>query len=223
MAPAQLLQFPARGTFRGYPNDAGRGKSDTQSMRPRERDDRLRRIVAEHLDLVARVLRNAGVSESQLDDEVQRTLMTVARRLDDVREGAEKSFLVQTALRVAAHARRTVARRREVNADEVGADGLLVVEHAQGGHLSRSPEALTDQKRMREKLDAVLEAMEDDLREIFVLYEFEEMSMIEIAGVLGIPQGTVASRLRRARATFRERVADMGLVAPSKAPKLVGS
>jgi RNA polymerase sigma-70 factor (ECF subfamily) len=223
MAPAQLIEFPARGARYGYPADAGCGKSDTLVMRSRQSDERLRRIVAEHLDLVARVLRNAGVSEAQLDDEVQRTLMTVARRLDDVRPGAEKSFLVQIALRVAAHARRTVARRREVNADEVGVDGLSVVEQAQGGNLSRSPEALTDQKRMREKLDAVLEAMDDELRQIFVLYEFEEMSMIEIAGVLGIPQGTVASRLRRARATFRERVASMGLVALPKAPKLVGS
>jgi RNA polymerase sigma-70 factor (ECF subfamily) len=32
------------------------------------------------------------------------------------------------------------------------------------------------------------------------------MNMSEIAGVLSIPRGTVASRLRRARAEFRERV-----------------
>jgi RNA polymerase sigma-70 factor (ECF subfamily) len=48
--------------------------------------------------------------------------------------------------------------------------------------------------------------MNTDLRTVFVLYEFEEMSMAEIAISLRIPQGTVASRLRRARADFRERV-----------------
>jgi RNA polymerase sigma-70 factor (ECF subfamily) len=32
------------------------------------------------------------------------------------------------------------------------------------------------------------------------------MNMSEIAAVLGIPRGTVASRLRRARSEFRERV-----------------
>jgi RNA polymerase sigma-70 factor (ECF subfamily) len=48
--------------------------------------------------------------------------------------------------------------------------------------------------------------MHDTLREVFVLHEFEEMNMSEIAAVLGIPRGTVASRLRRARSEFRERV-----------------
>jgi RNA polymerase sigma-70 factor (ECF subfamily) len=191
-------------------------------MSSRQNEQRLRAIIAEHLDLVARVLRNAGVSESQLDDEVQRTLMTAARRLDDIRPGAEKSFLVQIALRVAAHARRTVARRREVNVDDVNSDGLSVAESAISFSAS-TPEHLTEQKRMREALDRILGSMEDDLREVFVLYEFEEMSMIEIAGAIGIPQGTVASRLRRARVVFRERVGELGLGQALPAPKLVGS
>jgi RNA polymerase sigma-70 factor (ECF subfamily) len=191
-------------------------------MSSQQKDQRLRAIIGDHLDMVARVLRNAGVSEAQLDDEVQRTLMTVARRIDDIRPGAEKSFLVQIALRVAAHARRTVARRREVNADDMNADGVSVVEAA-GSAGAGTPEYLTEQKRMRELLDKILDSMEDDLREVFVLYEFEEMSMIEIAGALGIPQGTVASRLRRARSVFRERVVEQGLGHALPTPKLVGS
>src|SRR5947207_490936 len=54
--------------------------------------------------------------------------------------------------------------------------------------------------------DARLRAMVDRYLD-FVLYEFEEMNMSEIADVLEIPRGTVASRLRRARGEFRERVA----------------
>ena len=37
--------------------------------------------------------------------------------------------------------------------------------------------------------------MDESLRVVFVLYEFEEMNMSEIADVLEIPRGTVASRL----------------------------
>jgi RNA polymerase sigma-70 factor (ECF subfamily) len=55
-------------------------------------------------------------------------------------------------------------------------------------------------------LDGVLEQMEPELRTVFVLYEFEDMSMAEIADTIAIPRGTVASRLRRAREDFRERV-----------------
>lgn len=163
---------------------------------PSERDTRLRAMVDRYLDFVARVLRNAGTPEAEVDDDVQRTFIAVANRLDDVRPDAEKSFLLQTALRMAAHARRTLARRREVH----DSDAQLRIQ----GPLS--PEQMLDQKRSRELLDEVLEQMTVELRTVFVLYELEELSMTEIAAALRIPQGTVASRLRRARADFRDRV-----------------
>jgi RNA polymerase sigma-70 factor (ECF subfamily) len=160
-------------------------------------DGRLRGMVDEHLEFVARVLRNAGTPQADIDDEVQRTFIIAARRLDDVRHGAEKSFLFRIALNLAAHVRRTLARRREVSGDEA----------PERVETLATPEQLTDRKRMRELLDRVLDQMDGNLRDVFVLHEFEEMNMSEIAGVLGIPRGTVASRLRRARADFRERVA----------------
>lgn len=165
----------------------------------RDRDTRLRAMVDRYLDFVARVLRNAGTPDAEIDDEVQRTFITAARRLDDVRPGAEKGFLFKIALNLAAHARRTLARRREVLAEEA----------PERNETFPTPEQLTDQKRMRQLLDGVLDRMEESLRVVFVLYEFEEMNMSEIADVLEIPRGTVASRLRRARSEFRDRVAAM--------------
>jgi len=161
-----------------------------------ERDTRLRAMVDRYLDFVARVLRNAGTPEAEVDDDVQRTFIAVANRLDDVRPDAEKSFLLQTALRMAAHARRTLARRREVH----DSDAQLRIQ------TPLQPEQMLDQKRARELLDNVLSEMTLELRTVFVLYELEELSMTEIAAALRIPQGTVASRLRRARADFRDRV-----------------
>lgn len=176
---------------------AGEAETDTGPVsRGRARELRLRTLVDTYTDFLARVLRNAGISQADIDDEVQRTFIIISRRLDDVRPGSEKSFLLQTALHVAAHARRTAARRREVQADEAPDVADLLA----------NPEQLTDQKRSRQMLDRVLDQMEVNLRTVFVLYEFEEMSMAEIAGVLEIPAGTVASRLRRARVDFRERV-----------------
>ncbi len=165
--------------------------------RSTEREMRLRGLVDRYLDFVARVLRNAGTPEAEIDDDVQRTFIAVSNRLDDVRPDAEKSFLLQTALRMAAHARRTLARRREVH----DSDAQLRIE------TPLHPEQMLDQKRARELLDEVLNEMQFELRTVFVLYELEELSMAEIAEALHIPSGTVASRLRRARADFHERVA----------------
>ena len=47
-----------------------------------------------------------------------------------------------------------------------------------------------------------LDALPDDLRTVFVLFEVEEMASADIAAALDLPLGTVASRLRRAREAF---------------------
>jgi RNA polymerase sigma-70 factor (ECF subfamily) len=160
-----------------------------------EQQARLRWMIDQYLELVARILRNAGCPETEIDDDVQRTFIIAANRIDDVRPGAERSFLLQIALRVAAHARRSAARRREVLSE----DGPEIISLA-------TPEELTDQKRARQLLDQVLGQMKPDLRTVFVLFEVEEMSMGEIARILALPVGTVASRLRRARIDFHSRV-----------------
>jgi RNA polymerase sigma-70 factor (ECF subfamily) len=57
----------------------------------------------------------------------------------------------------------------------------------------------------RALLTRALDAVTPLFREALVLREIEEMSYAEIASVLGVPQGTVMSRLSRARAELRQR------------------
>jgi RNA polymerase sigma-70 factor (ECF subfamily) len=68
------------------------------------------------------------------------------------------------------------------------------------------PEEIANRRQARRTLDKILGQMETELRIVFSLYEFEQMTPAEISTVLEIPRGTVASRLRRARSEFRERV-----------------
>jgi RNA polymerase sigma-70 factor (ECF subfamily) len=164
-----------------------------------EREVRLRRAVDKYVQLVARILRNAGTQDADIDDEVQRVFIVLSNRLDEVRAGAEKAFLVQTALNTAAHARRTAARRRET----------LTERPPELGDLGAGPEEMAERRQVRRTLDHILGAMEADLRVVFVLFEIEEMTTAEIGSILEIPTGTVASRLRRARSHFRERVATL--------------
>jgi RNA polymerase sigma-70 factor (ECF subfamily) len=160
-------------------------------------DLRVRALVDSHIAFVTRVLRRAGTPHTEIDDEVQRTFIVAARRLPDIRPGAEKSFLFQIAVNLAAHAKRKAVRRREVDSDQAGEQVERLA----------TPEALTDQKMTRDLLNGVIAQMNVTWRATFVLYELEEMSMAEIADVLGIPRGTVASRLRGARNEFRARLA----------------
>jgi RNA polymerase sigma-70 factor (ECF subfamily) len=156
----------------------------------------MRLIVDEHLRFVTRTLQKAGVPRCDVDDEVQRTFMVVAGRLEDVKLGAERSFLFQVAINMAAHARRKLARRREILSDRIPEriDTLA------------TPDRMMERKQARQMLDNVLRSMPESMRVVFTLYELEGMDRVEIAAQLGVPRGTVASRLRRARAQFRKNV-----------------
>ena len=72
------------------------------------------------------------------------------------------------------------------------------------------PETSAEQKRLTVLFARVLEQLSLELRAVFVLYELEEFTMAEIAATLGLPPGTVASRLRRGRETF-ERLAALAV------------
>jgi RNA polymerase sigma-70 factor (ECF subfamily) len=111
----------------------------------------------------------------------------------DIAEGSERAFLFGAAMNVAADSRRSRARAREVHDDEAL---RLAVDPGS------SPEELLARRRARRTLDAVLDAMSIDLRAVFVLVELEELTAPEVASLLDIPIGTVASRLRRARQEF---------------------
>jgi len=146
-----------------------------------------------HFRDVWRIVRRFGVPENSADDAAQEVFIIAARRLSDITPGSERAFLLASAVRVAANARRALGARRECAEDDSLPEGVDPRPNA---------EALLDQKRLRELLDRVLDELSDDLRVCFVLYELEGMSSPEIAELLSIPVGTVASRLRRAREAF---------------------
>jgi RNA polymerase sigma-70 factor, ECF subfamily len=154
---------------------------------------RLRRIADLHYDALWRTLRYMGVPDAGVDDAAQQVLCVLARRLDDIAAGAEKAFLFSTAIRVASDARRAARRNRAEPTERIDAFPAI----------GPSPEELIDQQRAQRILTQAVDAIAPDLRVVFVLFEIEELTLAEIAALVGIPVGTVASRLRRARESFR--------------------
>jgi RNA polymerase sigma-70 factor, ECF subfamily len=61
-----------------------------------------------------------------------------------------------------------------------------------------------------DRLKDALQGLSDDYREVLIMNVIGEMQYKDIAKVLGIPLGTVMSRLSRARSILRERVAELG-------------
>lgn len=159
--------------------------------------ERANALVRDHLRFVWRLVRRLGLRPSDADDVTQRVLFTAVQRIDEIELGAERGFLYRTAVRIAFKLHSSTARQREV-------EGLEAVAGVPDS--TPTPEDLLDQQRARELLDRVLESMPLDLKAVFVLFEFERLTTTEIAHTLDIPRGTAASRLRRAREDFDERI-----------------
>jgi RNA polymerase sigma-70 factor (ECF subfamily) len=160
---------------------------------------RLRVIIDRHYDFVWRTVRHFGVDDASAEDAVQQVLCIVARRLAQIAPRAEMAFLFSSAVRVASEARRAARRRPMTDVTDIDAIEVAMP----------SPEELLDQRSARDVLAAVIEAMPTDLRAVFVLFEIEELTLSQIARLVGIPVGTAASRLRRSRDAFHAIVRRM--------------
>ena len=68
----------------------------------------------------------------------------------------------------------------------------------------------TDRNEHSELLEAALGRLEPELRAVFILKELERLSYRDIASSVGIPEGTVGSRLNRARRELQKHLADLG-------------
>ena len=165
--------------------------TDVDRPTPRVPPDpsRLERMFRAHHAVVWRTLLCRGLGPDAAADATQEVFLVAAERLDDIEQGSERAFLMGTALRTAHSARRS--------ADRLQLDNDLDIPAARA-------RGAADRGATTELLGMVLSRVDPPLVEVFVLFEIAGFSSVEIAGLLSIPTGTVASRLRRAREAFRE-------------------
>lgn len=156
-------------------------------------------MVADHFDFIWRLLRRTGLGPTDADDAAQQVFMTAAQKIARIAPGSERTFLYGTALHVAANARRR-NRRRE-------AEAPVPETYPVAGE---GPEARAELGRAWALLDELLLQLPAELGRVLVLAEVEQIEVKEIAAMEGIPVGTAASRLRRARERFQMLLAELG-------------
>lgn len=134
------------------------------------------------------VLRNVHDAE----DVVQETFLKLYRT-DAWRElRDEKAFLARTAWRMAVQ---RLPKRKEEELDFETAS------------TAASPEASAIAGNANALVRQLIDALPEELRLPLVLSALDEMGSPEIARVMGIPEGTVRTRLMRARAMLKEKLA----------------
>ena len=153
-------------------------------------------VVALHGNFLWRTLQRLGVSEAYLPDVSQELLLVVHRRLHtfDGRT-ALRAWLFGVCLRVVLAHRRTAHVRRERPFADVPED-------AEAEPIA-TPEDEASAAESRRALQQALDELTPEKRAVFVMYELEGIGCDEIAETMGVPRGTVHSRLHVARNDLR--------------------
>jgi RNA polymerase sigma-70 factor, ECF subfamily len=153
-------------------------------------------LFREHAEFVASFLHRLGVHPSDVDDVVQ-DVFVVAHEKGGYVSGPAKprSWLAAIAVRLAKAQKRKRARRRE-DYDDVALEATRA-----GGD---TPASAAEVAQALLRVQCALDTMDLEHRAVFVLYEIEGQSCLEIGAALEIPTGTVYSRLHNARKRFVE-------------------
>ena len=160
-------------------------------------------LVCRHGPMVLAVCRRVIGDAHLAEDALQAVFLVLARRASDVKPGgAVRGWLHGVAVRTAKEARKIAARAR-------GREFLVSNVPDRPAPVERSPDA--DALRT---LDEEIGRLPDHLRAAVILFEIDGLSRRDVADRLAIPEGTLASRLAKARKVLAARLRDRGVTVP---------
>jgi len=158
-------------------------------------------LVDRHGPLVYSVCRRVLSDPHDADDAFQAVFLVFLRRAGSLRGGQLAGWFYGVALRTAKAARKTTARRQRLDAKYRETDPRVADEPA-------DPAEAAD---LRAVLDRELGRLSASARAAILLCDVEGRTRKEAAAELGCPEGTIATRLTRAREMLARRLARLGI------------
>jgi len=162
-----------------------------------ERSERFGEMVERQAKFMFQVAFGLLRNRQDAEDAVQEAFLKLYRGEAWLRMESEKGFLARTVWRVALdHLPRAAERMADVAEMQLTASG-------------GSPEQSVVDEDDRAVLRRLIDGLPEDLRRPLVLSSVEEMTSREVAEAMGIPEGTVRTRVMRARTELRRRFVTM--------------
>jgi RNA polymerase sigma-70 factor (ECF subfamily) len=178
--------------------------------RLRDRDERAFREVVETyqhkvFNLCYRMLGDRGEAE----DLAQEVFITIFKSIDSFRgESKFSTWLYRIAANQCKNRIKYLARRHDRDRTEY--DEAVSRTSAAGAvtnpKSSPRPDVALEGVQRERLLQAAIAELEEDHRLLIVLRDIQELSYDEICGISGLPEGTVKSRLHRARLALRKKM-----------------
>jgi RNA polymerase sigma-70 factor, ECF subfamily len=176
--------------------------------RLRDRDERaFRELIEAHRDRVYNICYRMLGNRHESEDVAQEVFITVFKTIDTFREEAKFStWLYRVAVNHCKNRIKYLARRHDKDRDELdegasGTNGTPI-----GAPLPNAPDRALEGAQMEKLLQDAIASLDDDQRIVVVLRDVEDLSIEEICEITGLPDGTVKSRLHRARKELRKKL-----------------
>ncbi|HEY5956967.1 MAG TPA: sigma-70 family RNA polymerase sigma factor [Polyangiaceae bacterium] len=159
--------------------------------------EQLAHLLVLHFPRAWRVARRLGLGSAQAEEAAQEAFIVMLQKIDRIEPGKELPYLLSAVAAISQNLRRKASFLREATFDPQS------LENASDHDTSFE---LLARKQARELVDSILQRLSEPLRVVFVLYEFEQLTLQEIAEALDVPLGTAGSRLRLARQAFKKEL-----------------
>jgi len=177
--------------------------------RLRDRDERaFRELLELHKDRVYNITFRMLGNRAEAEDVAQEVFISVFKTIDQFREESKFStWLYRVAVNHCKNRIKYLARRHDRDRDE-----LDETSHQANGAVVRAPVRAAQPDRalqgaqMERLLQEAIANLDDDHRIVVVLRDIEDLSIEEICDITGLPDGTVKSRLHRARLALRKKL-----------------
>ena len=155
-------------------------------------------FVEPEIEVLLRVARTLTGSWADAEDLVQDTLIRAYRAIDGF-DGSHPRAWLLTILR-----HTNVSNHRRQRPDVIG-DGPELEGHrpAFGATTARVPEEIVVDRVFDEVVERAVAGLDPKFRTVLLLIDVDQLTYTEVAEVLGLPVGTVMSRLSRARDKVR--------------------
>ena len=166
---------------------------------------RFEQITAPHLSAAYNLARWLTKDPHDAEDVVQEAYLRALRYFASFHGTDGKAWLL-TIVRNTFYSWHQSRPRAEIQVDEEMGDEIA----NSADEATETPESWLARLDDRRAIDAAIEALPAEFREVIVLRELEDLSYKEIADVAGVPLGTVMSRLSRARKLLRAELSKGG-------------
>jgi RNA polymerase sigma-70 factor, ECF subfamily len=176
--------------------------------RLRDRDERaFRELVDSHRDRVFNITYRMLGHRAEAEDVAQEVFITVFKTIDAFREESKFStWLYRVTVNHCKNRIKYLARRRDRDRDELD-ETSTETNGAAGAPLGHvAPDRALEGAQLEMLIEEAIANLDDDHRVVVVLRDIEDLSIEEICDITGLPDGTVKSRLHRARLALRKRL-----------------